>query len=144
IPESTQNTLQVDLNLQDKLHALVDKLHALVDKLHALVAELHALVDELCALVDKLRALVDKLCALMDKLCTLVDKIHISPTSQCFEDPIDPMCSFHMQRKEPIVPWNPVSALVFCQQKELNVASNILKALNLTRRLFDQPAACTI
>ncbi|KAG6876053.1 hypothetical protein C0993_005944 [Termitomyces sp. T159_Od127] len=95
IPESTQNTLQVDLNLQDKLHALVDE-------------------------------------------------IHMSPTLQCFKGPVDPACSFHVQCEELIEPQDPVPASVFCQQEELNAASNILKALNQTRELFNQPAACTI
>ncbi|KAG6883901.1 hypothetical protein C0993_002951, partial [Termitomyces sp. T159_Od127] len=95
IPKSAQNTLQVDINLQDKL-------------------------------------------------CALVDKIHTSPNLQRFEDPMDPMCSFHMQREEPIEPWNPVSTPVLHQQEELNVALNILKALNPTGGLFNQPAAHTI
>ncbi|KAG6882563.1 hypothetical protein C0993_010069 [Termitomyces sp. T159_Od127] len=81
---------------------------------------------------------------LQDKLRTWVDEIHTSPTSWRFEDPMDPARSFHVQRKELIKPWDPVLAPVLHQQEELNVASNILKALNLTRGLFDQPAACTI
>ncbi|KAG6867607.1 hypothetical protein C0993_000578 [Termitomyces sp. T159_Od127] len=92
IPKSAQNTLQVDLNLWNKLHALVDK-------------------------------------------------IHISPTLQHFENSIDPARSFYMQREEPIKSQDPVLALVLHQQEELNVASNILKAFNLTRGLFDQLAA---
>ncbi|KAG6867853.1 hypothetical protein C0993_010227 [Termitomyces sp. T159_Od127] len=95
ILKSAQNTLQVDPNLWDKLHALVDEIHA-------------------------------------------------SPTPWHFEDSVDPTCSFHVQRKELIKPWNPVSTLVLCQQEELNMASNILKALNPTGGLFDQPAAHTI
>ncbi|KAG6899246.1 hypothetical protein C0993_011969 [Termitomyces sp. T159_Od127] len=95
ISKSAQNTLQVDLNLQDKLHALVDE-------------------------------------------------IHTSPTPQRFEDPIDPVCSFHMQCKEPIKPWDPASTPVPRQQEELNATSNILKVLNPTGGLFDQPAASTI
>ncbi|KAG6881193.1 hypothetical protein C0993_002451, partial [Termitomyces sp. T159_Od127] len=62
----------------------------------------------------------------------------------CFEDPMDPASSFHVQRKEPIEPQDPVPALVPCQQEELTMASNILKAFNPTKGLFDQPAACTI
>ncbi|KAG6867429.1 hypothetical protein C0993_002860 [Termitomyces sp. T159_Od127] len=46
--------------------------------------------------------------------------------------------------KELIKPWDTVPTPVPHQQEELNAASNILKALNLTRGLFDQPAACTI
>ncbi|KAG6896022.1 hypothetical protein C0993_008860 [Termitomyces sp. T159_Od127] len=95
IPESTQNTLQVDLHLLDKLHALVDE-------------------------------------------------IHTSPTPRHFEDPVDPARSFHVQRKEPTKPQDPVPTLVPRQQEELNAASNILKALNPTRGLFDQPATRTI
>ncbi|KAG6867218.1 hypothetical protein C0993_005578 [Termitomyces sp. T159_Od127] len=81
---------------------------------------------------------------LQNKLCALVDKIYTSPTIGCFEDPVDLTCSFHVQCKEPIKPWDPVSTLVLCQQEELNVALNILKALNSTEGLFDQPAAHTI
>ncbi|KAG6883100.1 hypothetical protein C0993_007861, partial [Termitomyces sp. T159_Od127] len=95
ISESTWNMLQVDLNLQDELHALLDE-------------------------------------------------IHTSPTPWHFGDPVDPACSFHVQHKELIKPWDPVTTLVPCQQEELNVASKILKALNSTRGLFDQPAARTI
>ncbi|KAG6895419.1 hypothetical protein C0993_009595, partial [Termitomyces sp. T159_Od127] len=81
---------------------------------------------------------------LWDELCALVDEIHTSPTSWRFEDPVDPMCSFYVQCEELIKPWDPVSASLPCQQEELNVASNILKALNLTRGLFNQPVAHTI
>ncbi|KAG6877434.1 hypothetical protein C0993_007366 [Termitomyces sp. T159_Od127] len=81
---------------------------------------------------------------LWDELRTLVNEIHTSPTPWRFENPMDPACSFHVQCKEPIKPWNPVPALVFCQQEKLNAVSNILKALNPTRGLFDQPAAHTI
>ncbi|KAG6875325.1 hypothetical protein C0993_009783 [Termitomyces sp. T159_Od127] len=49
-----------------------------------------------------------------------------------------------MQHKEPIKPQNPVPTLVLHQQEELNAASNILKALNPIRGLFNQPTACTI
>ncbi|KAG6885310.1 hypothetical protein C0993_003287 [Termitomyces sp. T159_Od127] len=79
ILESAQNMLQVDINLQDELHALVDK-------------------------------------------------IHTSPNLWRFEDPVDPACSFHVQCEELIKLWDPVPALVAYQQKELNAASNILKA----------------
>ncbi|KAG6876708.1 hypothetical protein C0993_000931 [Termitomyces sp. T159_Od127] len=81
---------------------------------------------------------------LWDELHTLVDEIHTSPTLRHFEDPVDPARSFHMQREEPIESWDPVPALVPCQQEELNAASNILKALNSTEGLCDQPATCTI
>ncbi|KAG6882846.1 hypothetical protein C0993_008946 [Termitomyces sp. T159_Od127] len=81
---------------------------------------------------------------LWDKLRTLVDEIHTSSTPQHFEDPVDPTCSFHVQCKELIKPQDPASALVPCQQEELNAASNILKALNFTRGLFNQPATRTI
>ncbi|KAG6881914.1 hypothetical protein C0993_012494 [Termitomyces sp. T159_Od127] len=81
---------------------------------------------------------------LWDKLRALVDEIHTSPTPWRFEDPMNPACSFHMQHKEPIKPQDPVSAPVPHQQEELNAASNILKALNPTGELFDQPAAHTI
>ncbi|KAG6864092.1 hypothetical protein C0993_009432, partial [Termitomyces sp. T159_Od127] len=93
--ESAQNTLQVDLNLWDELHALVDK-------------------------------------------------IHTSSTPWYFEDPVDPAHSFHVQHKEPTKPQDPVPALVLHQQEELNAASNILRALDPTRELFNQPAAHTI
>ncbi|KAG6883748.1 hypothetical protein C0993_004094 [Termitomyces sp. T159_Od127] len=96
ISESAQNILQVDLNLWDKLHALVDV-------------------------------------------------IHTSPHPQCFENPMDPTCSFQMQHEEPIKPQNPVPAPVLCQQEELNVALNISKDLNpTTGGLFDPSTACTI
>ncbi|KAG6875618.1 hypothetical protein C0993_008285 [Termitomyces sp. T159_Od127] len=81
---------------------------------------------------------------LQDKLHVLVDKIHTSPTSQRFEDPVDPTCLFHVQHKEPTEPWDPVPAPVPHQQEELNAVSNILKALNPTRGLFDQPTTCTV
>ncbi|KAG6881931.1 hypothetical protein C0993_012444, partial [Termitomyces sp. T159_Od127] len=81
---------------------------------------------------------------LQDKLHTLVDEIHTSSTPRHFEDPVDLARSFHVQCKEPIEPWDPVPTLVPHQQEELNAASNILKALNPTKGLFDQPAACTI
>ncbi|KAG6882665.1 hypothetical protein C0993_009657 [Termitomyces sp. T159_Od127] len=81
---------------------------------------------------------------LQDKLCALVDEIHTSPTPWRFEDPVDPARLFHVQHEEPIKLWDPVPAPVPRQQEELNAASNILKALNPTRGLFDQPAACTI
>ncbi|KAG6893088.1 hypothetical protein C0993_002018, partial [Termitomyces sp. T159_Od127] len=74
-----------------------------------------------------------------DKLHALVDKIHTSPTPQRFEDPVDPACLFHMQHKEPIEPWDPVPTLVLRQQEELNAVSNIIKALNSTEGLFNQP-----
>ncbi|KAG6884703.1 hypothetical protein C0993_008834 [Termitomyces sp. T159_Od127] len=92
IPESAQNMLQVDLNLQDTL-------------------------------------------------CALVDEIHTSSNSQHFKDPVDPACSFHMLCKELIKLWDPIPALVPCQQKELHAASNILKAFNHAGGLFDQPTA---
>ncbi|KAG6876690.1 hypothetical protein C0993_001201 [Termitomyces sp. T159_Od127] len=57
---------------------------------------------------------------------------------------MDSARSFHVQREEPIKPQDPAPTLVPCQQKELNAASNILKALNLTRGLFNQPTAHTI
>ncbi|KAG6894314.1 hypothetical protein C0993_011815 [Termitomyces sp. T159_Od127] len=81
---------------------------------------------------------------LQDELRTLVDEIHTSPTPQHFEDPVDPTHSFHMQCEELIEPQDPVLTLVPHQQEELNMALNILKALNLTEGLFDQPTACTI
>ncbi|KAG6864477.1 hypothetical protein C0993_008841, partial [Termitomyces sp. T159_Od127] len=81
---------------------------------------------------------------LWNKLRTLVDKIHTSPTPWHFEDPVDPARLFHVQRKEPIEPRDPVSTPVPHQQEELNAASNILKALNLTGEHFDQPTAHTI
>ncbi|KAG6867040.1 hypothetical protein C0993_007289 [Termitomyces sp. T159_Od127] len=49
-----------------------------------------------------------------------------------------------MQCKELIKPWDPVPTPVPRQQEELNVASNILKALHSTGGLFDQPATRTI
>ncbi|KAG6882455.1 hypothetical protein C0993_010478 [Termitomyces sp. T159_Od127] len=81
---------------------------------------------------------------LRDELRALVDEIHTSSTPQRFEDPVDPAQSFHVQREEPTKPQDPVPAPVPCQQEELNAASNMLKALNLTGGLFDQPAARTI
>ncbi|KAG6896641.1 hypothetical protein C0993_008187, partial [Termitomyces sp. T159_Od127] len=80
---------------------------------------------------------------LWNELHALVDEIHTGSTPKCFKDPANFACSFHMQRKELIEPWNPVSTQVPCQQEEHNAAINILKALNLTGGLFDQPAACT-
>ncbi|KAG6899476.1 hypothetical protein C0993_009926, partial [Termitomyces sp. T159_Od127] len=81
---------------------------------------------------------------LWNELRALVDEIHTSFTLQHFKDSVDPVHSFHVQREEPIMPRDPVSAPASHQQEELNVASNILKALNSTRGLFNQPAACTI
>ncbi|KAG6894655.1 hypothetical protein C0993_011058, partial [Termitomyces sp. T159_Od127] len=57
---------------------------------------------------------------------------------------MDPARLFHVQHEEPIEPWDPVPALVPHQQKEFNVASNILKGLNPTGGLFGQPATHTI
>ncbi|KAG6875500.1 hypothetical protein C0993_008926 [Termitomyces sp. T159_Od127] len=57
---------------------------------------------------------------------------------------MDPAHLFHVQHKEPVKPWDSVPAPVPHQQEKLNAASNILKALNPTGGLFDQPAACTI
>ncbi|KAG6883280.1 hypothetical protein C0993_007002 [Termitomyces sp. T159_Od127] len=54
---------------------------------------------------------------------------------------MDPARSFHMQCEKPIKPQDPVPTPAPCQQEEFNVASNILKALNPTGGLFDQPAA---
>ncbi|KAG6884312.1 hypothetical protein C0993_012213 [Termitomyces sp. T159_Od127] len=95
IPKSAQNTLRVDLNLQDKL-------------------------------------------------CALMDKIHTSLNLRHFEDPVNSVCLFHVQREGLIKLWDHIPALVPRQQEELNAAFNILKALNPTRGLFDQPAAHTI
>ncbi|KAG6883624.1 hypothetical protein C0993_005083 [Termitomyces sp. T159_Od127] len=81
---------------------------------------------------------------LWDELHALVDEIHTSPTPWRFENPVNSMRSFHVQCEELIELQEPVSALVPHQQEELNVASNILKALNLTRGLFNQLAPCTI
>ncbi|KAG6884405.1 hypothetical protein C0993_011465 [Termitomyces sp. T159_Od127] len=69
---------------------------------------------------------------LWDELHTLVDKIYTSSTFWHFKNSMDPARLFHVQCKKPIEPWDPVPALVPCQQEELKAASNILKALNPT------------
>ncbi|KAG6883353.1 hypothetical protein C0993_006620 [Termitomyces sp. T159_Od127] len=81
---------------------------------------------------------------LQDELCALVDKIRRSLNLWRFEDPMNPAHSFHVQRKEPIEFQDPVPAPVPCQQEELNATLNILKALDPTGGLFDQPTACSI
>ncbi|KAG6894947.1 hypothetical protein C0993_010417 [Termitomyces sp. T159_Od127] len=81
---------------------------------------------------------------LQNKLRALVDKVHTSSNLWHFEDLVDPTCSFYVQHKELIELWNPVPAPILHQQEELNVALNILKALNFIEGLFDQPTACTI
>ncbi|KAG5732794.1 hypothetical protein E4T56_gene2759 [Termitomyces sp. T112] len=59
-------------------------------------------------------------------------------------NPLDPACSFHMQRKEPVGTRNKAPSSVPRQQEELNAASSILRNLNPAGGLFDQPAAHTL
>ncbi|KNZ76763.1 hypothetical protein J132_08836 [Termitomyces sp. J132] len=81
---------------------------------------------------------------LWNKLCALVEEIHTSPNPRPFEDPLDPARSFHVQCGEPVGTLSEALPSVPHQQEELNAASNILKNLNPTRGLFDQPATHTL
>ncbi|KNZ82264.1 hypothetical protein J132_03778 [Termitomyces sp. J132] len=81
---------------------------------------------------------------LQNELRTLVEEIHTSPNPCSFKDPLDPTRSFHMQCKEPIGTRSEAPSSVPHQQKELNVASSILRNLNPAGGLFDQPAAHTL
>ncbi|KAG5329321.1 hypothetical protein C0989_009840, partial [Termitomyces sp. Mn162] len=81
---------------------------------------------------------------LQNELRALVEEIHTSPNLRPFEDPLDPACSFHVQRKEPVGTRNEAPSSVPRQQKELNAASSILRNLNPAGGLFDQPAAHTL
>ncbi|KAG5351434.1 hypothetical protein C0989_006484 [Termitomyces sp. Mn162] len=81
---------------------------------------------------------------LWNKLHALVEKIHTSPNPHLFKDPLDPSHSFHVQYKEPVRTQSKALPLISHQQKELNVASSILRNLNSAGRLFDQPATHTL
>ncbi|KAG5349186.1 hypothetical protein C0989_005411 [Termitomyces sp. Mn162] len=81
---------------------------------------------------------------LQNELCTLVKEIHTSLNPHPFEDPLDPTCSFHVQRKEPIGTQSKAPSSVPHQQEELNAASSILRNLNPAGGLFNQPAAHTL
>ncbi|KAG5334261.1 hypothetical protein C0989_003631 [Termitomyces sp. Mn162] len=81
---------------------------------------------------------------LQNKLCTWVKEIHTSLNSRPFEDPLDPFHSFHVQCEELIGTRSKALPPIPCQQEELNVASSILKNLNLMEGLFNQPAAHTL
>ncbi|KAG5735088.1 hypothetical protein E4T56_gene20478 [Termitomyces sp. T112] len=81
---------------------------------------------------------------LWNKLHALVEEIHTSPNPHPFEDPLDPAHSFHVQCKEPIGTQSKAPPSVPRQQEELNAASSILRNLNPTGGLFDQPAAHTL
>ncbi|KAG5734831.1 hypothetical protein E4T56_gene623 [Termitomyces sp. T112] len=78
------------------------------------------------------------------ELHALVKEIHTSPNPRPFEDPLDPACSFHVQRKEPVGTRSKAPSSVPRQQEELNAASSILRNLNPAGGLFDQPAAHTL
>ncbi|KAG5349100.1 hypothetical protein C0989_006029 [Termitomyces sp. Mn162] len=81
---------------------------------------------------------------LWNELHALVEEIHTSPNPCPFEDPLDPARSFHVQCGEPIGTQSKALPSVPRQQEELNVASSILRNLNPTEGLFDQPAAHTL
>ncbi|KNZ75208.1 hypothetical protein J132_03929 [Termitomyces sp. J132] len=93
---------------------------------------------------------------LQNKLRALVEEIHTSPNPRPFEDLLDPAHSFHVQRGEPIRTQSKALPSIPCQQErkltgsfshqqeELNAASSILRNLNPTGGLFDQPAAHTL
>ncbi|KAG5329910.1 hypothetical protein C0989_009154, partial [Termitomyces sp. Mn162] len=81
---------------------------------------------------------------LQNELRALVEEIHTSPNPRPFEDPLDPTRSFHVQRKEPVGTQNEAPSSVPRQHEELNVASSILRNLNPTGGLFDQPTAHTL
>ncbi|KAG5349080.1 hypothetical protein C0989_006114, partial [Termitomyces sp. Mn162] len=81
---------------------------------------------------------------LWNELCTLVEEIHTSPNPHPFEDPLDPARSFYVQCGEPIGTQSEAPPSVPHQQEELNMASSILRNLNPTEGLFDQPATHTL
>ncbi|KAG5340386.1 hypothetical protein C0989_001880 [Termitomyces sp. Mn162] len=81
---------------------------------------------------------------LWNELCALVEEIHTSLNPCPFEDPLDPTRSFHVQCEEPIGTQSKALPSVPCQQEELNMASSILRNLNPTGGLFNQPAAHTL
>ncbi|KAG5349077.1 hypothetical protein C0989_006166 [Termitomyces sp. Mn162] len=81
---------------------------------------------------------------LQNELCTLVEEIHTSLSPCQFEDPLDPAHSFHMQQEEPTRVQSKALSSISYQQGELNAVSNILRNLNLTGGLFDQPTAHTL
>ncbi|KAG5350087.1 hypothetical protein C0989_000248 [Termitomyces sp. Mn162] len=81
---------------------------------------------------------------LWNKLRTLVEEIHTSPNPHPFEDPLDPTHSFHVQCKEPVGIQSKALPSVPHQQKELNVASSILRNLNPMGGLFNQLATHTL
>ncbi|KAG5334270.1 hypothetical protein C0989_003591 [Termitomyces sp. Mn162] len=81
---------------------------------------------------------------LQNKLHALVNEIHTSPNPCPFKDPLDPSCSFHVQCKEPMGTCSEAPPPTSHQQEELNVASSILRNLNLAGGLFDQPTAHTL
>ncbi|KAG5335011.1 hypothetical protein C0989_002513 [Termitomyces sp. Mn162] len=81
---------------------------------------------------------------LRNKLHALVEEIHTSPNLHPFKDPIDPAHSFHVQCEEPVGIRNKAPPSVPHQQEELNMVSSILRNLNPTEGLFDQPAAHTL
>ncbi|KAG5331667.1 hypothetical protein C0989_007602 [Termitomyces sp. Mn162] len=77
---------------------------------------------------------------LRNKLHALVEEIHTSLNPRPFEDPLDPACSFHVQREEPIGTQNEAPSSVPRQQEELNAASSILR--NLSPAGGPGPAPC--
>ncbi|KAG5332893.1 hypothetical protein C0989_006444 [Termitomyces sp. Mn162] len=81
---------------------------------------------------------------LQNKLRALVKEIHTSPNPRPFEDPLDPARSFHVQCKEPVGTQNEAPSSIPRQQEELNMASSILRNLNPTGGLFNQPATHTL
>ncbi|KNZ81764.1 hypothetical protein J132_10042 [Termitomyces sp. J132] len=81
---------------------------------------------------------------LWNELCALVEEIHTSPNPRPFKDPLDPARSFHVQHGEPTGTRSEAPPSVPHQQKELNMASSILRNLNPAGGLFDQPAAHTL
>ncbi|KAG5336786.1 hypothetical protein C0989_011823 [Termitomyces sp. Mn162] len=81
---------------------------------------------------------------LRNELHALVKEIHTSRNPHPFEDPLDPAHSFHVQCEEPIRTQSKAPPSISCQQEELNAASSILRNLNPTGGLFDQPAAHTL
>ncbi|KNZ73616.1 hypothetical protein J132_10562 [Termitomyces sp. J132] len=81
---------------------------------------------------------------LWNKLHTLVEEIHTSPNPCPFKDPLDLSCSFHVQCKELVRAQSKALPLILHQQEELNAASSILRTLNSTGELFDQPATHTL
>ncbi|KNZ80914.1 hypothetical protein J132_03614 [Termitomyces sp. J132] len=81
---------------------------------------------------------------LQNELCALVEEIHTSLNPCPFKDPLDPACSFHVQRKEPIGTQDEAPPPVSHQQEEFNMASSILRNVNPTGGLFDQPATHTL